>query len=277
MKILIIDRDEVTSRMMTPKLNDMGYDVVVEPVKDEAINRVGREKFDLILLDPSPMTDSQAMVLNLKRKSRTPIYIILLAKSDIDLKYDEVMSDGCNDFIQKPIDPSRLEHKIANVMRMRYYSQKLSDMREDFPSAGGIIAKSAFNQLFLSALDRGGRYLERTYILTISIDNYEEIRDLDGNYNAEYSASKMANLLVKVRRLSDIIGQIGINEYSLLIQRTQNETEAIDAAKRFTTVLDEAKDLVPDGGHKLKISIRLLHLPSGLEPFKFILEKNPNL
>lgn len=276
MKILIIDRDDVTSQMMTPKLIEMGHEVVVEAVKDDGIELVGREKFDLVFLDPSPMTDSQAMVLNLKRKSRTPIYIILLAKPDIDLEYNDVMSDGCNDFIQKPIDPSRLERKVANVMRMRYFSNKLGDMREDFPSAGGIIAKSAFNQLFLSALDRGGRYKERTYILSIAIDNYEEIRDLDGNYNAEYSASKMASLLVKVRRLSDIIGQVGMNEYSLLIQRTQNETEAIDAAKRFTTVLDEAKDLVPDGGHKLIISIRLLHLPSGSEPFKFILEKEPN-
>jgi len=277
MKILIIDRDDISSEMMRTKLSEMGHECIVESVKNDGVERVSQDKFDLVFVNPSPMKDSQALALNLRRNSRTPLYLTLLASEGEEVEYNEVMAAGCNDFFQKPIDPSALDMKIASVMRLQYYSNKLADMREDFPSAGGIIAKSAFNQLFLSALDRGGRYKERTYILIISIDNYEEIKDLDGNYNAEYSASKMANIVANIRRMSDIIGQIGINEYSLLLQRTKDENEAVDAAKRFSSVLDEAADIVPSGGHKVHMSVSLLHLPSGREPFKYSIEKMSDL
>ena len=274
MKILIIDRDDMSAEMMRTKLTDMGHGCVVEPIKNDGIERVGRESFDLVYIDPSPMKDAQAMALNLKRTSRTPISVVLLTHNDDNIEYNDVMASGCNDFIYKPIDSQKLEQKTNNILRLRNYSEKLADMKEDFPSAGGVIAKSAFNQLFLSSLDRGGRYKERTYILTISITNYEEIKDLDGNYNAEYSASKMANMVANMRRLSDIMGQIGINEYALLLQRTENETEAVDAGKRFSAALDEAKELVPPGGHKVSISVRVLHLPSGREPFKHAITKH---
>lgn len=277
MKILTIDRDDMTAQMMRTKLNEMGHNCTVETIKSDAIERVGQEDFDLIYIDPSPMKDAQAMALNLKRASRVPISILLMANEEEKVEYDDVMAAGCNDFIYKPLDPHDLELKTNNIVRLRDYSEKLADITEDFPSAGGIISKSAFNQLFLSALHRGGRYKERTYILMIGIDNYEEIKDLDGNYNAEYSASKMANLVATMRRLSDIIGQVGINEYALLLQRTESETEAVDAGKRFSAALDEAKELVPPGGHKVKISVRVLHLPSGREPFKHVIEKMPDI
>ncbi len=277
MKILIIDRDEASAQMMMAKLKEMGHSSVFEPIKDEGVERVFKENYDLVLLDPSPMNDASAMVLNIKRASLTPLYIMLLSKDDRKIEYKDVMAAGCNDYVLKPMDAANFERKIANVIRMRDYSKKLADIREDFPSAGGVIAKSAFNQLFLTALDRGGRYNERTYILTISIDNYEEIVDLDGSYNAEYTASKMAQLLTKVRRLSDIIGQIGINKYALLIQRTQEESEAIDAAKRFATVIDNANDLLPEAGNKVVFSVRLLHLPSGRESFKYSIEKKSKI
>ena len=277
MKILIIDRDEISAQIMVSKLTEMGHECIIEPVKNDGVERVRAEKIDMVFIDPSPMADAQALVLGIKRNSRYPIFIGLLAAKDIEVNYDEVMSMGCNDFIQKPLDPETLEKKVSNAIRLENYSNRLSDTLEDFPSAGGIISKSAFNQLFLSSLDRGGRYKERTYVLSIAIYNYEEIKDLDGNYNAEYSASKMANFLANMRRLSDIIGQIGINEYSLLLQRTQNETEAIDAAKRFSAALDEAREIVPPGGHKVMISVRLLHLPSGREPFKYLIEKTADI
>ena len=277
MKILIIDRDDAAAQIMASKLKDMGHSTVIEPIKNEGVERVTNDQFDLVLVDPSPMNDAKAMVLNLKRASKSPLDIILLVKDVEDVNYDDVLSVGCNDFVKKPVDIQSFERKISNTHCLRQYAAKLADMREDFPSAGGVIAKSAFNQLFLTALDRGGRYKERTYILTIGIDNFEEIVDLDGSYNAEYSASKMAQLLTKVRRLSDVIGQIGINEYALLIQRTQEEAEAVDAAKRFAAVIDDAKDLVPDGGHPVVFSVRLLHLPSGKEPFKHFIEKKAGL
>ena len=79
--------------------------------------------------------------------------------------------------------------------------------------------------------------------LAISVDNYHEVKNLDGAYYADYAVSKMAHHMVRLRRQSDIIGQTGVNEYSILLQRTENTKEALDAANRFAATFDEIEDI----------------------------------
>jgi phage protein U len=83
----------------------------------------------------------------------------------------------------------------------------------------------------------------------------------------------MAHHIVRMRRLSDIIGQTRKNEYSILLQRVDSEQEAIDAANRFTANFDEIQDFLPANGNALKINIRLTHLPTGSSPYAFVLNK----
>ncbi|MEM8834150.1 MAG: diguanylate cyclase [Pseudomonadota bacterium] len=277
MKTLVIDRDTVTGEMINARLAKLGHQATYEAVKNDGIERLAQEAFDVVFVDPAPMNDAKAMALNIKRTSMNAVYMLRLAGDETLPPYDDVIAAGCNDVLRKPIDPQALEAKVNNASNLIQFAEKLADTSEDFPSAGGVIAKSAFNQLFLSAIDRSGRYNEKTYILTIAIDNYDEIKSMDGDYNAEYSASKMASHVVNLRRMSDIIGQTGQNEYSILLQRVQKETEAIDAAKRFASSLDDVKDIVPEGGHKIMISINLLHIPSGEMPFTHLLKKYSEL
>jgi len=133
-----------------------------------------------------------------------------------------------------------------------------------------VIAKSAFNQLFLSAIDRGTRYNERSYVLSIGIENYHEIKSLDGNYNADYAVSKLAYHLVRLRRQSDVIGQTGAHEFSLLLQGTQDKGEPEEAAKRFSAAIEELDDIQPVEGGRVRIYIRLTELPGGQLPYQHI-------
>lgn len=272
MKILIIDRDQIVSQMMASKLATDGHEVTIEAVKNDGLERVAKENFDLIFLDPTPMKDARAMALNIRRSAKTYPQIILITEEE-DITDGDVMQMGCNDKVVKPLDQADILKKVENAARLQNLFDRLGDISEDFPSAGGVISKSAFNQLCLSAMDRGGRYNELAFVLTISIDNYDEIKKMDGAYNANYSVSKMAHHMVRLRRLSDIIGQTAKNEYSILLQRTENLKEAMDAAKRFAATFDEIDDFLPVDGNEIKIHIHLTHLPTGVQPFSHILSK----
>jgi hypothetical protein len=83
----------------------------------------------------------------------------------------------------------------------------------------------------------------------------------------------MAHHMVRMRRQSDIIGQTGVNEYSILLQRTENTKEALDAANRFAATFDEIEDFLPSDGHEVKIRIHLTHLPTGALHFDHVLSK----
>ena len=272
MKILVIDRDQLVAQMISSRLESEGHEIEVESVKSEGLERVAKERFDLIFIDPSPMKDARAMALNIRRSSRNYPYIILMTAEE-DAQASDIMAMGCNDYICKPLDQSDIHTKVENAGRLQKLFDNLGDTNEDFPSAGGVISKSAFNQLCLSAMERGGRYNELAFILAIYIKNYKEMKALDGTYVADFSVSKMAHHMVRLRRQSDIIGQTGKNEYSILLQRTQNLTEAIDAAKRFAASFDEIDDFLPPEGKEITIRIELTHLPTGGCPFEHELMK----
>ena len=272
MKILVIDRDQLASQMITTRLEADGHEVETQSVKNEGLERVGKENFDIIFVDPSPMKDARVMALNIRRTAMNYPYLMFMT-ADEEADFAEVMQMGCNDYILKPIDQVELSTKIQNAQRLQSLFDRLGDTREDFPSAGGVISKSAFNQLCLSAMERGGRYNELAFVLAIKVENYKEIKDMDGAYNADFSVSKMAHHMVRLRRQSDIIGQTGVNEYSILLQRTKNNQEAMDAAQRFAATFDEIDDFLPADGSEISIRIMLTHLPTGACPFDHVLSK----
>lgn len=260
MKILIVDHDEMAVQLIKSKLAPLGHEVLVEEAKNNAVDRVANEEFDVIFIDPAPLTSARPVVLNIRRSVRNYPYVILLSEN---ANQEEAIKSGMNDCLAKPVDPEALAQKMVNAERLVELVTRIGDDSEDFPSAGGVIAKSAFNQLFLSAIDRADRYGEKTYLLFISMSNYKEIFEMDGPYAAEYAVAKLSQYLVLLRRQSDIIGQTAKYEYALMLQRPQYETEPVEAANRFAESLSGFEDIVSSGSTPVEITVRLLDIPTG--------------
>lgn len=261
MKILVIDRDEVSSNLIKARLTPVGHAVTIQPVKAEGVDAIAREGFDVVLMDPSPITNPRPTAVNIRRAiSRMYPYLVLMSST---LTRQEAIVAGMNDVLAKPVDPAELDQKLDQAQRLTGLIKRISDNREDFPSAGGVIAKSAFNQLFLSAIDRADRYGEKSYVLFIGLKNYLAIRDKEGQHAADFAAAKMAQHLVRLRRQSDIIAQTAKSEYALLLQRPIYETEPVEAANRFAEALYKCTDIQANPLVEIEISIDLIDLPVG--------------
>ncbi len=260
MKILVVDRDRLSAQLIKTKLEALGHTIVEETVKNNALERMGRESFDIVFIDPAPLTNPRPVILGIRRSVSNYPYIVLMSHSATQ---DEAISAGTNDIMAKPLEAEDLIKKVKNGQRMIELIRRIGDDSEDFPSAGGVIAKSAFNQLFLSSMDRADRYGERTYVIFISVSNYQDIISKDGPYAADYAVAKMSQYLVRLRRQSDIIAQTARNEYALMLLRPQYETEPMEAANRFAHALESYDDLVGTGTVNVQISLKLVDLPVG--------------
>lgn len=260
MRVLIVDQDSLSSKLVRSKLEEHGHQVTEVIKRDEGIKALEAKSFDVVFIDPSPATTVQPFVVNARRAARRYIYIILMSS---DAELSEALKSGCNDMLAKPLDAEALNKKQKNAERMVNLIRDMGDASEDFPSAGGVIAKSALNQLFLSAMDRGNRYGDESFVLFFSITNYQDILEMDGKKSADFSSAMLARHLVKVRRQSDIIGQTRKYEYALLLQRPENRQEPIEAAARFAQSLGETGDITAGNPAKADISIRLIELPTG--------------
>lgn len=260
MKILVIDRENITAQLMRTRLEPLGHRITEEAVKNDAVDRLASETYDMIFIDPSPLTSARPLILNLRRAASNYPFIIQMGHEGSQV---EAIQAGANDFMTKPLDHQLLDEKVGNARYLTSLTKRIGDDSEDFPSAGGIIAKSAFNQLFLSAIDRADRYGERTFIVFISVTNYRDIYEREGPYAADYSVAKLSQYLVRLRRQSDIIAQTAKYEYALLLQRPVYETEPTEAANRFAEAIAKFKDLFKTEGIPPEVTVKLIDLPVG--------------
>lgn len=267
MKILIIDRDPMFSSLLASKMRAAGHEVIEKTIKNEGIEELETQKIDAIYFDPSPLNDPKPILLQIRRIVQNYPYTVLMSEG-IDRR--AAIRAGCNDGLAKPLDPEALTLSLTNAERMGDLVRRIGDESYDFPSAGGVISKSAFNQLFRSAIDRVGRYSELSHVLFVRIPNYSDIKLDDGKYAADYAVSKLAQNFVRLRRQSDIMGQTDMNEYALLLQRPLTDTESMDAAKRFAQAMNEQNDITSNGVTDVRVEISLIHLPTGSLDFEFL-------
>ncbi len=271
MKILIVDREGITAQLMKARLEPLGHQIKEETSKNNAVELLAKERFDMIFVDPMPLTSARPVILNFRRGSSNYPYVLHMATEGTQI---EAIQSGANDFIAKPIDPESLDRKVESAKRLTALIKRIGDDKEDFPSAGGIIAKSAFNQLFLSAIDRADRYGERTYIVFIRVSNYQDIAEREGPYAADYAVAKLSQYLVRLRRQSDIIAQTERFEYALLLQRPLYETEPQEAANRFAEAIAGFKEFFASGEVSPEVTVKLVDLPVGSQLIEHYLTKN---
>lgn len=260
MQVLIIDRDENAANLIRSRLEPVGHRVEIHADKgSEQLEALSKEKWDVVFMDPSPLTNAKPLVQTLRRHMTTSPYMVMLSES---LGLHEALTSAMNDCVPKPVDPTSLDGKLENAQRLNYIRKQLGDESEDFRSAGGIIAKSAFNQLFLSCIERADRYGESSFLMYFTLSNYNDILNKEGEVEANIAAAKMAKHLVRLRRQSDIIGQTKKNEYVLLMQRPAYETEPIDAANRFAEALSKCNDIAGSNPlMRVELAVTLVDLP----------------
>ena len=260
MKVLVVDRDEVTTQMLKSKLEALGHNVIVEPSKNDAVVRLKQDPISVIFIDPAPVSNTKLVVSTIRRSTPKYSYVVLMSK---DIDSETSVNAGANDLLSKPVDSTILQDYLENAERLMNLTEHLGDEGEDFPSAGGVIAKSAFNQLYLSALERADRYAEKTSLLFIRIDNYDDLVNMDGRQAAAYSSAKLSQYLVRIRRQSDIIAQTGKNEYCLMLQRPRYDSEPLEAAKRFGEFLGKLEGITESDLSEVDLSVRLVDIATG--------------
>ncbi len=114
-KILIVEDDPHISRLVQASLQLAGHDAFRCMRGDEAMERLSREEYDLILLDVMlPGMDGFEMMEHL-REGRTPV-IFLTAREDVT---DRVrgLRLGAEDYIIKPFEPVELLARVDVVLR----------------------------------------------------------------------------------------------------------------------------------------------------------------
>lgn len=259
MRILIIDRDRQSVEALQGWLQQQGHDVVAEPVRKTALDMLNEQPFDMVAIDPAPLTSVRQIALPLRWEQRDDYPYLVLLGHDTD--YAELIRSGMNDKLAKPFHEQSVSNVIQNAERLTGFMKKLQTGNAVEPAESRLFGQRPFYQLVLSALDRAYRYNEQAFLLHIRLTNSEALLSRLGPEQTGVVLTELGKYLNKLCRMSDFLGHTDVTEFVLLLLRPALDREPQDAAERFAMTL---KDFQAQMANTIKpeFLIELWSLPS---------------
>ena len=124
-KVLVVDDEMEIRDLLASFLTEKGYEVIMAPAGEQAIELANREAPDAILLDVRmPGIDGIEVCRRLKAKPKTQ-YIPIVMITGYDENKIDAIEVGADDFLNKPIDLVELAVRVKSILRTRYLSVEL--------------------------------------------------------------------------------------------------------------------------------------------------------
>jgi DNA-binding response OmpR family regulator len=117
-KILVVDDDELVLIALEALLSPSGYEVTTVKNGDDALGKITKKNFDLIILDiimPGMNGFELCEKIRLYDEYKAVPIIMLTAKSGSEDK-KRGMEVGANLFLPKPIAPQHLNNLIKKIL-----------------------------------------------------------------------------------------------------------------------------------------------------------------
>jgi len=119
--ILVIDDDIGIRESLSLVLGDAGYQVDTVESGEQGIEKVKRNKYDLIFLDikMAGMDGIQTLREIRKMGKKIPVYIITAFQKEYFRQLERAMQDGVDfEVIEKPFDRKRLLSLVEDILEI---------------------------------------------------------------------------------------------------------------------------------------------------------------
>ena len=123
MHLLVIEDERVLCETIVRSLRRLAYSVEHCYDGDKALELLGTERYDLVLLDLNlPGKDGMTVLRTFRQRDRKTPVLILSARSEVKDKV-EGLDAGANDYLSKPFHLAELEARIRSLT-LRQFTQQ---------------------------------------------------------------------------------------------------------------------------------------------------------
>lgn len=152
-KILLVEDDAAIVGSLSLLLKQHGFSVSSAGGQQAALALLGRERFDLMLLDVSLPDGSGFAVCAAARAKSPELPVIFLTACDDEMSVVAGLDMGAEDYVTKPFRPLELLSRIRTALRRRGKAPALYQLGPVTVDAGrGTVQKNG-EEIALSALE----------------------------------------------------------------------------------------------------------------------------
>src|SRR5579864_66983 len=224
MRILIAEDDAPLATVIAQAFKSEDHVTEVAPDGDDALQRMQKAEFDLLILDLNLPIVSGSEVLRKVRSANADIPILILTATDEVTERVACLDAGADDYLTKPFSFSELSARIRAVLRRKNHPGhaflKVADLELDYMQrtvhrAGRIIELTPKEFALLEYFMRNpGQHITRNMIIEhvwkLSPDTMTNVVDVYVNY-----LRKKIDENAKIKLIRTVRGvgyEFGVNE-----------------------------------------------------------------
>ena len=155
-RILIVDDEANIRRVLSANLKAVGYEAVAACSGYEALQKLGEEKFDLVLLDKNMLGMGGIETLKkIKEKDADIMVIIMTAYQSVESAVT-AMKESAYDYITKPFDMDTLKNTLKNALERKLLLEENRTLKAQLGAKmeTGMVAESKAMRQILELIER---------------------------------------------------------------------------------------------------------------------------
>ncbi len=252
--VLLVE-DSATSVMYYRQvLERIGLVVEVSRSAEDAIERFAAEHFDLVVTDyvlsgkATGFAVVRAVRDSLGKKALTPILVI--SSFDETARKVEVLRNGANDFVAKPVVAEEMEVRVSNLMKMQKMMRRLENQHEAMKTLAmrdpltGLCNRHHLHEIMPGLIADAHEESRALSLLVLDLDHFKQINDTRGHDIGDRVLAQAAKTLQALCRGDDLVARVGGEEFvvalpGMTLDKALDRAESVRAwIESLTTSFD---------------------------------------
>ena len=238
-RILIVD-DDVIRTLLVDALMDPGYQLDTADNGADAIEKLERQYFDLVVTDMvMPKANGLDVLLASKRLEPDRPVVIMTGFPSVATAV-KLASLGAADYVTKPFDVDLIRITVAKVLALHDFAEdrhQYGDRRHQASSEGtpGPYDSTIFSQLLQKEIERSRLRNHRFSLMVAEFDGFEQAMLGASSDDQEERIGLLFEVVRRHIRPGDYVGQTEAEQLSVILPETI-QVEATRLCERLSSV-----------------------------------------
>ena len=248
-RILVVDDIKTNCDVLKRRLENNTFLVEVSMSGKDALEKIAKEKFDLVLLDVlMPEVNGLEVLIKIREEySADKLPVIMVSSFDDVESISKCIQLGASDYLPKPVNSTILTQKVASTLERKSLREReeqlLSELHRQAITdemTGVPNRRYVFEQLEKSFDDIGKNSKEHFATAIFDIDHFKNVNDTYGHAAGDEIIKKVCNLATSIIKSPNIFGRIGGEEFlAVIFNDSENHLQQICEKIRTSVEKDE--------------------------------------
>lgn len=226
-RVLLVEDSASAAMLYRQVMERMGLQIEHCKSAEEAIESLAAHSYDLVVTDyilagaKTGFSVIRAVRESLGKSALTPI--LAISSFDDMARKVEILRNGANDFVSKPVVAEELEVRVFNMIKMQKLMRRLESQHQVMKDiAMRDPLTSLYNRYYLNEISSGligdahdsGQNLS---LMVVDADHFKLINDTRGHKTGDEVLQEVARALQGICRSDDLVARIGGEEFVVVL------------------------------------------------------------